>query len=168
MDDLPVIYCDMDGVIVDFFRGVRELTGLNFKERITEKHILDAGHNIICNTPWFWENLPPMRDYAYLWSFINKFNPHILTAKPEWDDRNVHNGKWIWTLKYTPVNADRFNCVQRKDKKQYAINKYTGKPNLLIDDLRQNIDEFIDAGGIGIHHVSSVTTVLKLKKLGYY
>jgi len=168
MKELPEIFCDMDGVIVDFFKGIREITGIDYKIKITDKHIVDAGYNIVRNTPHFWENLPPTHDYNELWEFINRHKPHILTAKPNWDDKNVVNGKWNWILKYTPVDKYKFHCVERKDKKLYAINKYTGKPNLLIDDLKQNIEEFEDAGGIGIHHISSVTTVSKLKNMGFY
>ena len=168
MNELPVIFCDMDGVLVDFYKGVLDLTGLNFKEYIPDHNMVDIGHNIISNTPQFWETLPPMKDYLKLWNFIKKFDPEILTARPNWDDRNVCVGKWKWILKHTPVPKDKFHCVERQDKKLYAINSITGKPNLLIDDLEKNIQEFTAAGGIGIQHISATVTILKLKKLGFY
>ena len=168
MNDLPVIYCDMDGVLVDFMKGINNLTGIDYSEFISDKQIVDIGHNIVRNTPQFWQNLEEMPDAQKLWHFIQKFNPSILTAKPEWDDRNVCAGKWKWTLEHTPVPKEKFHCVNRKDKMLYAINNITGKPNLLIDDFEKNIKEFTAAGGIAIHHISATVTILKLKKMGFY
>ena len=40
-------------------------------------------------------------------------------------------------------------------------------PNaILIDDRKDNIEQWIEAGGIGIHHTSTNSTIKKLQKLG--
>jgi hypothetical protein len=42
-----------------------------------------------------------------------------------------------------------------------------GRPNILIDDHLGNIQEFIKAGGIGVHHKSASNTIKQLKEIGY-
>jgi hypothetical protein len=57
------------------------------------------------------------------------------------------------------------HLVQRADKRKYATTD--GKPNILIDDYIKNIKEWEDAGGIGIHHTSPMSTIAQLKRLGF-
>ena len=42
------------------------------------------------------------------------------------------------------------NCIFTHNKHHYAINKLTGKPNILVDDKIRNIAAWNKAGGIGI------------------
>ena len=44
--------------------------------------------------------------------------------------------------------------------------KYANKDSILIDDRKQNIDHWIESGGIGILHTSAKDTIKQLKKLG--
>ena len=72
------IYCDMDGVLVDFNKGYFELTGhkldgiyrtdTNFWDPINQ-----AGYD-------FWINLDWMPDGKELWSYIKKYKPELLSA----------------------------------------------------------------------------------------
>jgi hypothetical protein len=41
------------------------------------------------------------------------------------------------------------------------------RPAILIDDFKNNINEFKAAGGIGIHHTSASKTISELKRLGF-
>jgi hypothetical protein len=55
----------------------------------------------------------------------------------------------------------QFIFKQAKDKKDLA------EPNaILIDDRKDNIQQWIDAGGIGIRHISTESTIKQLQKLG--
>jgi hypothetical protein len=56
--------------------------------------------------------------------------------------------------------------VRRSEKQDYAQSE-TG-PNLLIDDFRNNIEEFRRAGGIAIHHMNVNQTLNELRQLGYH
>ena len=38
--------------------------------------------------------------------------------------------------------------------------------SILIDDRKDNIDRWKEAGGIGIYHTSAADTIQQLKKLG--
>ena len=67
------LYCDMDGVLVDFDKGYKKLTGndLNGEHR-TDTDFWDpinkAGYD-------FWINLEWLGDGKRLWKYIEKHNP---------------------------------------------------------------------------------------------
>lgn len=163
-----IIYCDMDSVLVDFMKGAHDVLGHPFDDKDLNK--MDPNHkqnvrNKVAKHPEFWENLPPMHDAMQLWKFINKYDAHILTAYPSWDP-DGKKGKRIWVKKHLGNLPDeRFHAVRREEKQDYA--KSDGKPNILIDDYIKNIEEFNRAGGIGIHHTDTESTISKLKKLGF-
>jgi len=161
-----IIYCDMDGVLVDFLRGAEQALGHPFEaptQDVKEKEMRKAH---IENIPHFWHNLPVMAGGLSLWSHINKYDAHILTAYAEWD-KNSKAGKEAWVKKNLGLtDMKRFHPVLRHQKKDYAVDK-NGKPNILIDDYIKNIKEFEQAGGIAIHHVNVKVTLLKLRELGF-
>lgn len=161
---LPTIYSDMDGVLADFDRAAR--VALGHSHHATD--IDNSEYEKIGKLKNFWENIPPMRDFDIYWNFIKKYNPHILTAYPStWDDPHAVHGKKLWNRKYLRVPEGRMHIVSRKSKKIYAIDKETGKPNLLIDDYEKNINEWTAAGGIAIHHTNAFSTIIQLKNLGF-
>ena len=70
-----IIYCDMDGVLVDFEKGYYDLTGTSTKQfpkgdNSFWQPISDAGAE-------FWATLPWMPDGKELWNYIKKYNPNI-------------------------------------------------------------------------------------------
>lgn len=156
-----ILYCDMDGVLVDFMSEVEKL-GI----AMHGGHFGPDGEKKIAETKGFWKNLPKMKDADKLWNYVKPYSPHILTAYARWDEDASKKGKKIWIDKHFPVEQSRFHVVARKDKKLFAINTITGNKNVLIDDYIKNIEEFRKAGGIAIHHVSAKTTIEKLKNLG--
>jgi len=159
------LYVDMDGVLVDLYKGMRDCLGRSYDS----PHWHESGEDkrkIIRDHPNFWENLPPEKDFYELWNFIKVFNPCILTAYAEWDKADSIREKWIWNTKYTKVPRSQFYCVARKEKQLFAMNP-EGKPNVLIDDYRLNIQEWKAAGGIGIMHTDASHTIMKLLNLGF-
>ena len=166
IENYGIIYCDMDGVLVDFLRGAENVLGHPFEaptQSVKDKEMRKAH---IENIPSFWHSLPEMPGAQSLWARIDKYNGHILTAYAEWD-RNSKAGKEVWVKRHLGLSdMSRFHAVLRHEKQNYAKNK-NGKPNILIDDYLKNIKEFEKAGGVGIHHVSAKVTLLKLKELGF-
>ena len=111
-----------------------------------------------------------MPDGKRLWSYIEQYNPHILSAYVEQTfDPNCIPGKRAWLRKNVGLTqSSRINLVKRKEKRLFAKrgNK-RGEPALLIDDYIKNITQFRARGGIGIHHISAASTISQLKSLGF-
>lgn len=149
------IYCDMDGVLVDFDKGYLELTG----------HELDGSHRSDTDF-WdpinaagydFWMNLEWMKDGKELWSYIEKYNPELLSAPSRQNESRV--AKHDWVKKELP--GVQLILRSAKHKKDFA-----GPNNILIDDRIDNVNGWVEAGGIGILHTSANDTIKKLKELG--
>ncbi len=151
------VYCDMDGVIVDFERGYNELTGKKTPGVDSTYDKDDFWGAITKEGAKFWANLNWMPDGKQLWSYIKQYNPELLTAPSREESSRI--GKLAWVDKNIPNTPVIFK--QAKDKKDLA------EPNaILIDDRKDNIQQWIDAGGIGIRHTSAASTIKQLEKLG--
>jgi len=158
------IYCDMDGVLVDFVKGAESLTGKSITD--WSKGSKSEKWGMIKSNPNFWRELPWMSGGKQLWSYISKFDPHILSAYVEESfDPNCIPGKTEWLRRNAGMsNRSKINLVRRKEKKLFAKK---GNPSILIDDYEKNVREFINAGGKAIHHTNTSKTISELKKLGF-
>ena len=158
-DDLPEIYCDMDQVLCNFIGGAEEVIGKPFPQADKNDR-----WNKISNTKDFWANLDWMPGAKRLYSFIQKYDTHILSAYSDRDDSS-RPGKKKWLKKNTKIKPRNINLVKRADKQKYATTN--GKPNILIDDYIKNINEWEAKGGIGIHHTNVSKSIAELKRLGF-
>jgi predicted kinase len=151
------VYCDMDGVLVDFERGYNDLTGKKTPGVDSTYNKDDFWGAITKAGAKFWANLNWMSDGQQLWGYIKQYNPELLTAPSREESSRI--GKLAWVDKNIPNTPIIFK--QAKDKKDLA------EPNaILIDDRKDNIQQWIDAGGIGIRHTSAESTIKQLQKLG--
>lgn len=151
------IYCDMDGVLVDFERGYNDLTGKKTPGIGSTYDKDDFWGAITKAGAKFWAELNWMPDGQQLWNYINQLNPKLLTAPSR--EKSSEVGKQEWVNNNLPGTPIIFK--QAKDKKDLA------EPNaILIDDRKDNIQQWIDAGGIGIRHTSTESTIKQLQKLG--
>ena len=158
--DLPRIYCDMDGVLCDFVLAAKRATGQNWLG-------LRSGQDwdSIKKTKNFWSAMAWTGDCRRLWKFIKKYQPHILSAYSI-EDPNCIPGKRRWlksNLGYTQNSM--INIVRRREKRNFAMNGR--RPAILIDDYPKNISDFKSAGGIGIIHSNTQTTISQLKRFGF-
>ena len=148
------IYCDMDGVLVNFDKGYKSLTG----EDLTGEHRNDTNFWDPINKAGydFWINLDWMTDGKRLWRYIEKHKPQLLSAPSRQEDSRV--AKLDWVYKELPgVNLILRSAKHKKD--------FAGPNCILIDDRIDNIQGWRDAGGIGIHHISTKHTIDQLKVL---
>jgi cytidyltransferase-like protein len=150
------IYVDMDGVLVDFDGGYEKLTGMTTREADGKgpeffwKPISKAG------AKW-WITLKWMPDGKQLWDYVKKYNPELLSAPSREEASRM--GKRVWVKRELPgVKL----ILRSADKKQ----EFASSNSILIDDREKNIEQWRNAGGVGILHTDAASTIKKLKELG--
>jgi hypothetical protein len=159
-----LIFCDMDGVLVDFDKGYEELTGKGTKHHdVQDKNdfwrLLDKSLEEKGLTEYdYWVNLPWMPDGKTLWNYISPYKPYVLTAPSL--DPGSKIAKREWVEKELP---EAKNVYFRKASLKP---EFSGKNRILIDDREDTIEGWIAKGGIGIYHTSAANTIKQLKDLG--
>ena len=160
---LPRIYCDMDGVLCNFEQAAQKAVKMPLSQWALEPR---KKWQPIMQTKNFWSTLPWNPGGQRLWSFISKYDPHILSAYVEQtSDPSCIPGKSKWARTKLGMSGSKVNLVKRREKQNFA--KVGGMPTILIDDYIKNINQFRARGGIGIHHTSTAKTISELKKLGF-
>jgi hypothetical protein len=98
-----------------------------------------------------------MKDGKRLWSYIEKYKPKLLSAPSREEVSRVAKHDWV----HKELPDTHLILRSAKHKKDFAT-----PTSILIDDRLDNIQGWRDAGGIGIHHVSTKHTIDQLKVLG--
>ena len=150
------IYCDMDGVLVDFDRGYQELTGMTTQQADAMGGDTFWEPLIQAGAKW-WITLNWMPDGKQLWNYIKKYTPILLSAPSKQESSRL--GKRVWVKRELP---DVKLILRPASQKQ----QYASPTSILIDDRQKNIDQWEAAGGIGILHTSTANTIEQLKQLG--
>ena len=152
IEDSYQIFCDMDGVLCDFKKGYKELTGIEIKG-----HIIIQDWSDVDAHPSFWSDLDWMPDAKQLWGYIAKYQPNILSSPSASSTAPAQKIKWLRRL----PNKKQVFFAQKDDKQKWA-----GPKNILIDDMKETVDQWINAGGIGVWHTNAANTIKQLKQLG--
>ncbi len=151
------IYCDMDGVLVDFKKGYKELTNIDTSVYVKGDKTFWAP--VDKEGPQWWANLDWMPDGKILWRYIKRYKPYMLSSPSQSISSRV--GKEVW-CKINITNQYKELLLYPRHEKQL----FSGKNNILIDDMEQTTKEWEKQGGIGIHHTSAENTIKRLKELG--
>ncbi len=153
------IYCDMDGVLVDFLGGV--MKELDISNIASQDEIDNFLSTLQGSSKTFCSELEWVSDGKKLWNTLKDLNTEILSACPSncRVQPNVEKGKRLWCKKNLGISKG-INITTRKDKVKFA-----NKKHILIDDYIKNINEWKRAGGIGIHHRTARATLVELKNI---
>jgi hypothetical protein len=147
------IYCDMDGVLVDFERGYKELTGEEASYKTDPAKFWEPINKAGAA---FWIKLKWMPGGKELYNFIKPYNPELLSAPSYQESSRI--GKRIWVKRNTPETKLILRSAERKQE-------FATPDAILIDDRKDNVDRWIEAGGIGIYHTSSEDTIKQLEDI---
>lgn len=158
------IYVDLDGVLADLDKHLKQTIGKTFMDLRGTDHtgngfemfVADErakGHSVF-------DQLDMMPDAELLWNYVVKYNPSILTATGQ-----PHVPAKAEKIRWVHENLEGFDQIYTV---QGGKDKYTfAEPNaILIDDSVKNINDWIRAGGKGILHTSAADTIAQLKQLG--
>jgi hypothetical protein len=195
MSNFPYqVYCDMDGVLVDFMTGavqrinealtsppldlsdlaasvVSEL-GRNYilppdiykKSDGASKAARDFMYRLLEREEDFWEQLPWTQEGRRLWAYLEPYNPILLTSPM---DQGGYTQSTKGKKKWAKSNLAILDTNKRMifAHKKYEYAIKNGKACVLIDDFKHKIEPFREHGGIGIHHTSVDETIQALKEL---
>ena len=153
----PVIFLDMDEVLVDFVGGVCRVFGLTQEELearwepgvwdITQPLGVTADElwNSIDSTPFFWSKLKPLPWFENLVGVVGRYTStwYIATAPSPSGSPDCYAQKGDWVQRYLGKEFADLILIRKKS--------LLAKPNtVLIDDREKSIIEFCEAGGDGI------------------
>ena len=153
------IYSDMDGVLVDFNNRFKKFSNGISPEDYERKFGKEKFWDLVDKQTGvrFWVGMPWMDDGKQLWDYIKEYNPTLLSSPSRSSSSRM--GKRIWRKRNLP--STKLVLAQASKKQNYA-----DPDSILIDDRASNIDQWIKAGGIGILHTDTASTINKLKELG--
>lgn len=173
------VYSDMDGVMTDYFRAVKEMKSNTEKKEYGELRPSMSREEyyemIQSEGIEFWENMPWMADGKKYWNYIKSYNPIILTTPASFEESR--QGKFNWIRRELGIKENQYFKSPKKykqagykpriiisgSKEQYIDPSFKC---ILIDDAEKNITKWKDNGGIGILHTSATDTIKQLKELG--
>jgi hypothetical protein len=147
------LFLDLDGVLADFDRGVRELTG-----RRPEELPLKTMWSALSRAPRFSESLAFMEDAQALWRFSMPHHPTILTGLPLGNWAPAQKRRWVARMlgAHVPV----VTCMTREKP------RWSGPGHVLVDDRASTRDGWKKKEGVFVHHVSAEQSIAALRQLG--
>lgn len=172
-ENATVIYCDMDGVLVDFDEGFKKISGGKSPEEFDNEGRTAELWSLIWKNPpdngiTWWSTLPKLPDCDILWKFITllKYPVKILSStsskKSKSNSADIGKRRWLATsLTPTPRDENVILVDSSEAKQQYAL----GPNHILIDDLPSNIAQWRSKGGTAIEHKNAVQTISELKRI---
>lgn len=161
------VFLDLDGVMVDFPKKLRELFGTSNYDELRATIGNDALWSELGNVDHLFLNLEPMDNYKTLFNYIKSFHQtniidrfEILTSLPYSTDKLVTSkeDKIKWVCKHLDPDIIVNTVIGGSEKAKYV----NGKNDILIDDLPRNIQAWEKAGGTGILFVSNGDAMAQL------
>lgn len=157
------IFCDLDGVLIDFSRFAEEKIGHHPKDweldRTVKKSFWNGVDAWVKSGNKFFEAMELIPDALDLWEYIIPHDPTILSATGH--VKNAEAEKRASVRNKLGENVPVILTYSALDKSKYAAPLH-----ILIDDREKAIDPWRQRGGIGILHTSAQDTIAQLKEFG--
>jgi len=146
----------MDGVLTDFNKQFSEIHPWGPK-KFTEKNGKDEFWELIdARGVGFWVGMDWMEDGKELFKFITEnFYVELLSSPSRAEHSRL--GKRLWVRNHKL--GVKLNLAYSHNKQKYAAPSH-----ILIDDRKDNIEQWESKGGIGILHTSAKETIECLRK----
>ena len=145
----PIVFLDMDGVIVDLFGYAADITGVTDTKELSQEQFdkFFAGHD----AEELFADLPKFKSADKLVSIIDQLagSFNILSSPLAEDKPGSIRGKNRWLDKNISIMPAK--RIFDHEKYKYATQS-DGTPNILIDDYKFNINKWREAGGIAIRY----------------
>ena len=159
----PIVYVDMDGVLADFFSEWAKMAGVksgNWKD-IPREDINKTLDRMIGTD--FFAQLPKFSTADKLIQMIiGHFGSYKILSSPlrnDHENSKKHKIDWIGRkLKIKPEET-----IISSNKGAYATQP-DGTPNILIDDLGRNIQNWMNNGGLGIKYQADEDPLSKVQR----
>ena len=164
---MVTVYFDMDGVLADFDRGVRELCGRKPNvQGISGPKADDEMWEAVSRVEHFYDRLEPIPGAIGLFQKVLKtpgIRCEILSGipKPHHHVPTAGEDKIRWARRLLSETV-KVNIVYREQKPEYC----SGPGSVLIDDYEKNIGEWQQMGGTGLLFKSVAEMTLELEKRG--
>ena len=159
------IYLDMDGVIADFDKRFKDISGMNPRE-FEDKYGTKEFWNLIDeeNKVKFWVGIPEMPGAKALVDYVKKYNFELLTSPSA--KKQSYLGKLLWIRNHKDLFGGKPRVNFKRAKEKHEVKSDLQTTDILIDDREDTISRWNEAGGTGIHYKSASQVINDLKKLG--
>ena len=154
-------YIDLDGVLANHDGQAQEY---KVKMALQPNHDSGINYDISDYKDGFFRTMKPMPDVHLFQDYlkgIDKDRVHILSAVPKrrTSAMSVFDEKKEWVKEYFPfIKSSNINICFREHKALFAqIHPHS----ILIDDNKNNINEWKASGGIGILHTDALSSIKK-------
>lgn len=142
------IFLDLDGVVADF----------DSHADAQDKKTADGKMNWEALDFEWWITMPAFEGAKIFYDGLKKMAPVTFLTAPVLSE-DCFSGKAKWVQNFVPekgkwILMDLIICPSQ-DKKNLAASNA-----ILIDDREKNIREWVEAGGIGVHHTGDFTKTL--------
>lgn len=158
------IFFDLDGVLADFDRGVKELAGFdntgidhNSKTPVDDDAMWEAMRKV----DHFFDKLEPMPEGIRMFRSVKEKYPGIIEVlsgipKEKRGMVTAAGDKASWAKRVLGEDIP-VNLVFKEEKKSLC----KGRNYVLIDDRRSSIEDWEEAGGSGILYIEGETDIIR-------
>jgi hypothetical protein len=159
------VYLDMDGVLADFDQRFRDLSGMEPKEYEAE-YGTEEFWNFIDekNKIRFWVGIPVMPGAKQLVDAVKNYDYEILTAPSA--KKQSRLGKRLWIRNHQDIFGGAPKINFKKAKEKHLVKPELSQYDILVDDRKDTINRWNEAGGTGIFYQNINQVLSDLKKLG--